>query len=149
MLIWPWPDPRSRSRSLTFSISANCTFLRLSPPAFWRGAQNWWLITTVWVLFLYFLSCPRISITRLWWIKMNIYKLKMYINSNEKCIDLPLRWHKSVGEAAVALPVRSNTLTWIMQTNHDAIDGQTFATAQCRCVLLQRRLTLDDATPYL
>jgi len=50
MLIWPWPDPRSRSRSLTLSISANCTFLRLSPPPFWRGAQKWWLITTVWDL---------------------------------------------------------------------------------------------------
>jgi len=48
MLIWPWPDPRSRS--LTLSISPNCTFLHLSPPPFWRGAQNWWLITTVWYL---------------------------------------------------------------------------------------------------
>jgi len=48
MLIWPWPDPTSRS--LTFSISANCTFLRLSPPPFWRGAQNWWLVTTAWDL---------------------------------------------------------------------------------------------------
>jgi len=46
MLIWPWPDPRSRS--LTFWISENCTFLRLFPPPFWHGAQNWWLIMIVW-----------------------------------------------------------------------------------------------------
>ena len=45
MLIWPWPDPRSWL--LTFWSSANCTFLHLSPPPFWRAAQNWWLITTV------------------------------------------------------------------------------------------------------
>jgi len=25
-------------------ISKNCTCLRQSPPPFWRGAQNWWLI---------------------------------------------------------------------------------------------------------
>jgi len=40
MLIWPWTDPRSRSRSLIFSISANCTFLHLSPPPFWCRAQS-------------------------------------------------------------------------------------------------------------
>ena len=41
MLIWPWPDPRLRSRSLSFWSSQNCTFLGLSPPPFWHGAQNW------------------------------------------------------------------------------------------------------------
>jgi len=40
------PDPRSRSRSLSFWISENCTFLGVSSPPFWRGAQNWWLIIT-------------------------------------------------------------------------------------------------------
>ena len=43
--MWPSPDPRSRSRSLTFRSSENCTFLRLPPPLFWRGAHNWWVIT--------------------------------------------------------------------------------------------------------
>ena len=33
-------DPRSRSRLRSFCSSENCTFLRLSPPPFWRGAQN-------------------------------------------------------------------------------------------------------------
>jgi len=57
MLIWPWPDSRSPLRSLTFWLSENCTFLRLSPPPFWRGDQNWWLIiTTVWDLDCRFLN---------------------------------------------------------------------------------------------
>jgi len=46
ILMWPWPDPRSRS--LTSWSSENCTFLRLSPPLFWRGTHNWWVITRVW-----------------------------------------------------------------------------------------------------
>jgi len=50
MLMWPCPDPRSRSRSRSFWVSENCTFLGLSPPPFWRGAQNWRLITIVWDL---------------------------------------------------------------------------------------------------
>ena len=62
MLIWPWPDPRSKSRSLTFSISTNCTFLRLSPLPFWYAAQNWWLITTVWDL-VYSYSDPDLWIS--------------------------------------------------------------------------------------
>jgi len=43
--MWPWPDPRSRS--LTFWSSKNCTFICLSPPLFWRHADNWWVITIV------------------------------------------------------------------------------------------------------
>jgi len=50
MLIWPWPDPRSRSShraSEVPKIAKICTFLGLSPPPFWRGAQKWWLIMIV------------------------------------------------------------------------------------------------------
>jgi len=43
-------DPRSRSRSLGFWSSDNCTFLGLSPPPFWHGAQNWWFIMIMWNL---------------------------------------------------------------------------------------------------
>jgi len=60
MLMWPWPDPKSRSRSqsiLTSKIVRNCTFLRLPPPPLPRGAQNWWLVVTVWDL-VYSLSEP-------------------------------------------------------------------------------------------
>jgi len=39
-------DLRPRSRS--FRSCENCTFLGLSPPPFWRGAQNWWLVVIVW-----------------------------------------------------------------------------------------------------
>jgi len=56
MLIWPWPDPGSRSKSLTFWSSENSTFLRLSRLPFWRRAQNWWMITTVWSLVYSFLN---------------------------------------------------------------------------------------------
>jgi len=41
---------RSKVKTLTFAISTNCTFLRLSPPPVWRGAQNRWLIIIVWDL---------------------------------------------------------------------------------------------------
>jgi len=60
-LIWPWPDPRSRSGSQGFWISENCTFLGLSPPTFWRGAQNWQLIMIAWDL-AYSLSEPDFQI---------------------------------------------------------------------------------------
>jgi len=53
-LIWcvgrPRPDLRSRSRSRSFRSCENCTFLGLSPPPFWCGAQNWWLVAIVWDL---------------------------------------------------------------------------------------------------
>ena len=45
--MWPRPDLRSRSRSRSFRSCAKCTFLGLSPPPFWRGAQKWWLIMIV------------------------------------------------------------------------------------------------------
>ena len=45
--VWPRPDLRSGSRSWTFRNCENCTFLRLSPLSFWRGAQNWGLIVIV------------------------------------------------------------------------------------------------------
>ena len=32
-------------------IVENCTILCLSPPPFWREAQNWWLTVIVWDLF--------------------------------------------------------------------------------------------------
>jgi len=40
----------SRLRSPSFCISKNCIFLGLSPPPFWCGAQNWWLIMIIWDL---------------------------------------------------------------------------------------------------
>jgi len=55
-----WRDPRSRS--LSFWSSENCTFLRLSPQPFWRGTQNWWLITLVWDL-VYSFSEPHFWIS--------------------------------------------------------------------------------------
>jgi len=60
MLIWPWHDPRSRSRG--FWISKNCTFLHLSSPPFWCGAQNWRLIMIVWDQ-LYSMSEPSFWIS--------------------------------------------------------------------------------------
>jgi len=45
--VWPRFDLRSGSRSWTFRNCENCTFLRLSPLSFWRGAQNWGLIVIV------------------------------------------------------------------------------------------------------
>jgi len=35
-------------RSRNFRSCDNCTFLGLSSPPFWRGAQNWWLKVIVW-----------------------------------------------------------------------------------------------------
>jgi len=52
--VWLQLNPRSRSRSLSFWSSKNCTFLGLSPPPFWCGAQNWWLIVIVWDLARFF-----------------------------------------------------------------------------------------------
>jgi len=43
-------SPNLRSRSRSFRSCENCTFLGLSPPPFWRGAQNWWLAVIVWDL---------------------------------------------------------------------------------------------------
>ena len=60
--VWLRPDPRSWSRSRSFWSSENCTFLGLSPPPFWQGAQNWWLMMTVWVL-VYSLSEPDFCIS--------------------------------------------------------------------------------------
>ena len=62
MLTWPWPDPRSRSRLLTFWTSENCTFLRLSPPLFWRHCHKWWVIMIVWHL-VYSFSEPDLWIS--------------------------------------------------------------------------------------
>jgi len=57
-LIWS----KVKSRSLRFWSSENCTFVRLSPPPFWRGTQNWWLITIVWDL-VYSFSAFRSQIS--------------------------------------------------------------------------------------
>ena len=51
MLMWPWPNPRSRSRSRTIWTSYNVHFqVYLLRHPLSRGAQNWWLILTVWDL---------------------------------------------------------------------------------------------------
>jgi len=60
--VWPQPDLRSRWRSWSFWSCENCTFLGLSPPLFWRVAQNWWLIVIVWHL-VYSLSEPDFGIS--------------------------------------------------------------------------------------
>jgi len=67
-LLWPWPDPRTRSRSLTFCLPKIALFY-VPPPLFWRGAHNWWVITTVWDLVYSFSEpdfwiSPQLSVTR-------------------------------------------------------------------------------------
>jgi len=71
MLVRPWPDTSSGSRSPTFSISANCTFLRLLPTPFWHAAQNWWLIATAWDLVYSYMEpdfwiSPQLVVMWLW-----------------------------------------------------------------------------------
>jgi len=59
---------KDKVRSLTFWPSKIALFY-VPPPLFWRGAHNWWVITTVWDLVYSFSEpdfwiSPQLSVTR-------------------------------------------------------------------------------------
>jgi len=87
----PWQKPRSRSES--FWSTENRTILRLSPPPFWHGAQNWWLIMVVSLDLVYtfwkpdFLISPQLAVT---WLRCswNVDNTRIHWVLSRRCLRL-------------------------------------------------------------